>query len=658
MYRVSSFLGRSSVKSRIVRGATLCAIVSLAVTIGFHPTLGQTADTVAVEPTSQPAPDTLTVTGITLRYKTEGAQTLPDLELARNRSVFLIRSGESYLGADATTPGSIQVPISEIGKPPYTSLDAGAVRAICQSVTSYVNDAGIYAVFTEPDPQQVTYDPDAKTVRYNQPEQTTLPLQVLVARVTKVRTIGAGQRVPMDRRIDNPMHQRIVRGSPIQPTGVGATDTDRIRVNQLDEYALSLNRFPGRRVDAAITAGEEEGDVWLDYVVTETKPWYVILQISNTGTDATNEWRERFAGILYQLFDRDDILAIDYNTAGFSDSHTLNLAYEGNLLDSNRLRWRVNGIYNQFTASDLALGGGGITDLDGSEAGVDLELVPTLAQWRETFLDGFVGGRVHNYRTDPDDDTVGDGEATYYGVFGGLRLTRLSDQSSTEAELRLGYEWSNADEVDIEQLGQLGADDSWLLLQGHINQSFYLDPFLFPDRFRPDNDEVASLVNELFFSARFQCSFGATLIPQRTEILGGFYTVRGYDESVVSGDDAVYGTIEYRHHFARSLTPAGMGAAATPLSQMFGPEFRDRPDRRKFGTTDWDLIFRAFVDAGWTGSNAIDGSNNTLVGTGIGIELLLKQNVGLRVDYGFALRDAGEVDAGDSRCHIVATFSY
>jgi hemolysin activation/secretion protein len=77
----------------------------------------------------------------------------------------------------------------------------------------------------------------------------------------------------------------------------------------------------------------------------------------------------------------------------------------------------------------------------------------------------------------------------------------------------------------------------------------------------------------------------------------------------------------------------------------------------KYGHTDWDLIFRAFVDAGHVTSETVGRPDQTLVGTGVGAELQIKQNFSIRTDLGFALTDK-EVTDGGSRLHVVATLSY
>ena len=51
--------------------------------------------------------------------------------------------------------------------------------------------------------------------------------------------------------------------------------------------------------------------------------------------------------------------------------------------------------------------------------------------------------------------------------------------------------------------------------------------------------------------------------------------------------------------------------------------------------------------------------DNTLVGTGVGLEFLYRTNLAVRVDWGIALHDVpGAATAGSSRVHFVATILY
>ena len=129
--------------------------------------------------------------------------------------------------------------------------------------------------------------------------------------------------------------------------------------------------------------------------------------------------------------------------------------------------------------------------------------------------------------------------------------------------------------------------------------------------------------------------------------------------TVRTGDTVVLGSLEYRFHLPRAL-----GIEEEPTGRLFGEPFRWRP-QQPYGRPDWDLIFKAFVDAG----RAINSDrlafekDETLIGAGVGVELQVKRFLSLRVDWGMALEDVNEglddeVEAGDNRVHFVATLVF
>jgi hemolysin activation/secretion protein len=160
----------------------------------------------------------------------------------------------------------------------------------------------------------------------------------------------------------------------------------------------------------------------------------------------------------------------------------------------------------------------------------------------------------------------------------------------------------------------------------------------------------------LYFHFRGQYAFDNRLIPQTEQVIGGLYTVRGYDESIVAGDSVYIATAEYRLHLAKAFP-----YDANP-GQFLGRKFRRVP-QEPYGAADWDFILRAFFDYGYADvSDALSFENDTatLVGAGIGAELSLYRNINVRLDWGFVLRDVDEAgaDAGDNKLHVVATFIF
>jgi len=215
------------------------------------------------------------------------------------------------------------------------------------------------------------------------------------------------------------------------------------------------------------------------------------------------------------------------------------------------------------------------------------------------------------------------------------------------------------DEFDVARLGRFGADENFTILKGQLNHSFYLDPFIDPEGFRGEKgrDEM-QLAHELALSLRGQWTFNSRLAPNFESVAGGAYSVRGYPESSAVGDDAIFGTLEYRYHLGRS-TPI-----STETTTLFGQGFRSSRTQ-PFGSADWDLILKGFLDVARVSPNDAPFFERaeTLVGAGVGVEAQIRSNLTLRLDYGMAFTPLGvgtsrTVDVGDSRLHFLAQFAF
>jgi Hemolysin activation/secretion protein len=126
------------------------------------------------------------------------------------------------------------------------------------------------------------------------------------------------------------------------------------------------------------------------------------------------------------------------------------------------------------------------------------------------------------------------------------------------------------------------------------------------------------------------------LLPSEELALGGYSTVRGYDERVVLGDEGWIINNEIR-------TPS------IPLSNVLNIE----------GVVD-QLQFLAFFDYGHLhvkNPQLGEAENSTLYSTGVGLRYSLRHNLSIRFDYGFPLTEKG-LNERDSRMHLGALLSF
>lgn len=528
---------------------------------------------------------------------------------------------------------------------------ASAFRRIAQAIVEDLNERGYIGVFVAPHPEDIE---DGEDIR--DPDNTSLRVTIRTVVVTQLRTLGSGDRLPEEDRINNPVHQRLKDQSPVQPAAEGqAQREDLLRKDLLDDYLFQLNRHAGRRVDVAVSRAPEHGGIVLDYLITENSPWLAYFQISNTGTKQTREWRERFGLVQNQLTGRDDVLSLDYVTAGFDKSHSLSASYDALMFDNQKFKWRIFGSWSEFTASDVGVS---TQQFEGQSWSLGAELIPNLVQDRETFLDLILGVRHEHIFVD--NQGINEGTDDFFIPYIGLSLERIVEIASTSVLVtveRNAPGVANTEVTQIGNFGRTGVEDRWTLLKWNASHSFYLEPTLnyeaWSDITKPD---TATLAHEVALSFKGQHSFSARLIPQFEQVAGGLYSVRGYAESATAGDTVFIGSVEYRYHIPRAfqLEP---NPSKTPL---FGKPFRFAP-QQVYGRPDWDLILRGFFDAAYVIKSdrvLATEDDERLFGTGFGLELQFQRNVNVRVDWGFALEDAGEVQAGSSQVHIVATLLF
>ena len=582
------------------------------------------------------------VSSFDFRYAVDD-EALPDASSLLTTEVELFRVPSGYV-APRDRVENQAVMIGNVGKLGVTPFHGSALQAIARKIVADFNERGLIGVYVRPSPAQI--DDTGRDLR--EAGDAALSFIVYTAHVSQIRTLANGERFPPDQGIDNPNHVRIRNLSPVR-------QGDLVDKKQLDEYIAFLNRHPGRRVDVALGPGDEPGGAVLDYMVIENKPWSVYFQAANTGTESTGEWRYRFGFQHTQLTNADDIVQLDYITSEFKGSHALVGSYTRPVFDVKRWRARAQGGWSTFDAADLA-------DLTGSYTGDQWwaggDLIYNVWQRGKWFVD-LTGGFEWRHISVDNQIVLVDGASDFLLVHGGASVEFNDEIATTFAMVDLQGNLSGLADTktaDVVKLGRVEVEKDFLVLTWQAMQSVYLEPLLFPDAWADiTTPQSSTLAHEVMVLFRGQTTFGERVAPQFEGIAGGMYTVRGYDESTAAGDDLYLFTAEYRFH-----VPRVFAVDENPYDTMlFGKPFRWAP-QEVYGRPDWDLILKAFVDLGATRVNdpVIGESNEDLLGVGIGAELQVKRNLNVRVDYGWALEDAGSTRSGDSRLHFQGTLLY
>ena len=594
---------------------------------------------------------------------------LPPLAEILQTTVALGNLGDAFVApAPGVPPAS--APLAKIAAD-VQKFHASAIVSVQRQIVKELNRRGFIGIFVAAHRDDMVVEAAREGERGMQVEdlrpadRKALRLVVWTGVVTEIRTVAGGGRVAVEKRVNHPLHERIRRHSPVQPATAETTERrDLLRRDQLKRYVQFLSRHPGRRVDLSLSSAERAGGVALDYLVNENKPWYAYAQASNTGSRFTEDWRERIGFVHNQFTNHDDILTLDYITAGFDDAHAVTATYEAPIPGLERLRWRLGASWHKYTASDVGL----IEDAEYTGKGWMLsgDLIANVVQWDEFFLDLLAGARYEKITVkDKFTEIIGRDELLF--LHAGFRFERLTETAATWGSVlfdwfKSGFLTTNYD--NLVKFGRFDPDANWTVVKFDASHAFYLEPLLNRKGWRdPNTPGSSTLAHELFFHFRGQHSMNNRLIPQAEAVVGGLYTVRGYPESIVAGDSVYIGTAEYRFHLPRLFKPKA--PAKIPRYGLFGPRanFRLAP-QNVYGRPDWDLILRAFYDYAHTDNVRLKSYevNEKLQSIGVGAELRLRTNISLRCDYGLALddvfREDRTVESGDTRLHGVITISF
>ena len=548
------------------------------------------------------------------------------------------------------------------------SLDA--LRSLQSQVVKYLSKSGYYGIVVVADPDQI----DLHSGEDLREGEKSLNLQVWFSKVVLQRTIAKGNRIKGSDLLNHPLHRSVLAHSPfVSDPELDASDDFLIDKLALDNYLERLNQHPRRRVDAALSSSGKPGEVVLDYIVSEAKPWLVYMQVSNTGTEATGEWRERIGGVYYQLTGNDDILTLDYLTAEFDRANAFLASYELPLLKPDYLSTKIYGTYNDFAAENIEFKT--LDDAVGETTTYGGELVYKPFYYKEHVISATLGVKYEELTTE--NISLGrKGNVKLLSPY--ARLQAAKQKQVHRSVISVGYEISDNTSYIEDELAALGRSFSTVdyeLLTFNLYQSFFLEP-LFSGYHQVDAGSwlANSLVHELAFSFRGQYALDdARLITQKQYFGGGFFSVRGYNESTARGDSGFTGSAEYRIHLARLLRPASLLETIDPKEQASDTEVRNRFNYRApslYGLPDWDFLVRGFVDLASLSINQPEKQpqeiDQDLLSAGLGLEFQYRANLNIRLDYGvvingledFAGESIKDAESGDSRFHFLATYSF
>ncbi len=603
---------------------------------------------------------------------------LPPVETLANAPLTLGESKDPNGGYVAAGAGARDVPVV-LGKFKTAEVFSGdALQSLSLALSGEVNKKGIYGVFVIPDPDQIV--PSTGEDKRN--GSTELTLLIYASEIKTVRTIVKPVPKPpfkgLATTVEDPKYNKITKNSPLK-----AADKDKpgtgslLRRSELQDYLDRINRFPGRRVDVAVSASGEEGGVVLDYIVHAEKPSIFLFdQTSNTGTEASGTWRTRLGFELRQLAGLDDLLDASFETSLSSATYSAFGSYQAAVIFPDKLKLKAYGGYGKFLAEDV---GFDLAAFRGESVTAGLLAIYTPYYVKGFPIDLFAGVEFRHVDIKDVGGGQENGATNFLLPLAGISTDRLTDRYSVFGNAQVEVNLPSVigtDNSELQNMGRLLVDRDFVIARYSFGGSAFLEPIVFRKAWKGYEDEtdagkrkgywkLVTDAHELSFQVHGQYTFGdKRLIPQFEDVIGGFVSVRGYPEAFTAGDDSIIFNAEYRFHLPRILKPADTDQKGE-VDPTKLPKFAIRPPTI-LGRPDLDVILRVFYDLGYVKNNDIQTieANRLLTSVGAGVEVQVSRYLNLRVDWGFPLsavddsKTSRPVTVGSSHISFVGVISY
>jgi hemolysin activation/secretion protein len=358
-------------------------------------------------------------------------------------------------------------------------------------------------------------DSGLNTVAVQLPEQSVrnglIVLQVVEASVARLRVVGAKYSSP----------------AKIKAMAPSLAEGKVVNFNQVPREIVALNQQPDRRVTPTLRAGAAPGTVDVDLNVTESSPLHANVELNNRRSAHTSSLRLNGSFTDNNFLQRGDSLGLSFQVAPqrMDDAKVFSAFYLTRLPTASGLSLMVQGTKQDSNVSTL--GGAAVTGR-GETAGVRAILrLPAGKDFYESLSLGV--DYKHFDQTLRIAGTSIVAPITYYPLTANYNGTLVGTGRETDFSLgaTLHVRGLGSDPAAFDTR-RYRADGGFAYLRGEVSH-------------------LHELVRgfQIFGKGQGQLASGPLLDSEEFSG-GGLATARGYLESEVVGDNALFGSLELR----------------------------------------------------------------------------------------------------------------
>jgi len=504
-------------------------------------------------------------------------------------------------------------------------LDLRGLQQVAQLPLQFLKSLGYDGLIAFPDPNHI--DPiSGKDLRPS--SDRSLRIVIWVSRLKHVEFTNAGMNEGVFKRLSSLGEGNFNLHSKID---------DRLKINHLRFWKSLGNRF-SRTAITNLLPTEQPGVIKANVSLGLSKKQGGRLFATNSGTDSTGMWILGGAFFYNQVTELDNDFEVSYISSDTQERQAFNLKHSFPIIYPNVLNFETTAGYSFYDASSFAITR---VDFEGNTKTIDLNLRFSPIEWEYQDYQVSLEIGVKGEDMEAKNSLISaDADAQMLTPKIAVNLTTQSQYVRSFSKLEVSKNYKDITTQDRFLFGGYKTDEKAARLNFDSMLSIKAGKWMIDNMDTDLEDSWNGHLALLKLSASL--GLGNTrYMPQHQFISGGSSSVRGYPESIISGDHGYFLNLDYQIPVYRSNKQTSLGSYTSSLIPFI----------------DWG---ESFVNDPLSYE-----SDHSVLGAGLGVEVKFSKGLKARLDFAKPIKEVRNnstvidgTKSGDSRVHAMLTWDF
>lgn len=504
-------------------------------------------------------------------------------------------------------------------------LDLRGLQQVAQLPLQFLKSLGYEGLIAFPDPNHI--DPiSGKDLR--SPSDRSLRIIIWVSRIKQVEFTNVGIKDGIFSRLRSLGEENFTLQSE---------KDDHLRMDHL-KFWKRLGNNSSRTAITKLLPTDQTGVIKANVSLGLRKKQGGRLFATNSGTDSTGKWILGGAFFYNQVTELDDDLEVSYISSDTQERQAFNLKHSVPVIYPDVLNFETTAGYSFYDASSFAITR---VDFEGSTKAIDLNLRYSPIEWEYQDYQVSLEIGVKGEDMEAKNSLIsGDADAQLLTPKIAVNLTTQSQYVRSFSKLKISKNYKDITTRDRFLFGGYKTDEKAARLNFNSMLSIKVGKWMIDNI----DTELEDSWNGHLALVRLSVGLGledTRYMPQHQFISGGSSSVRGYPESIISGDHGYFLSFDYQIPVYRSNKQTALGSYTSSLIPFI----------------DWG---ESFVNDPLSYE-----SDHSILGAGLGVEVKFSKGLKARLDFAKPMKEikSGNTilegsNSSDNRVHAMLTWDF